>query len=672
MENEYTTFEDPLTLDLKDDVFVEVIDQRIDNAKAWYKKNKDLLERQKKNKDYLFGRQIDEKEFADYAARYIDNVIYEGEAYIKPIALSRLPDLFVKPGNDTPESKEIAKNITEVINSDLRKRENRKVLAMAFKHHPVYFIGCIKYRWDPEKGKDGDYCFEVVHPDNLVLDPVASNNPDDMSFVAETVSMTVKEAVMRFPDKEQELYNELQGDGTFGDGDEIKEAKLATKIKIKEVWFTWYEKKEDKYKRIEGVAWKYKKLLLKKMKNPNWDYEGDERLFVLDEAQEHQDVPEEDFIGSMVTGMPIEGLQQETVFHNHFENPRKPYILIGYDQWGEMPYDETSRLEQVLYLQDNINKRGRQITEMGDRARGKHVFSSDSGLKKEDIEDLDMADPNTDVFVHGKLSDVHTFIPGEQPSAPLFQEQDSSRMKVFAKMGVKDTTRGEVTTDTATTAQIAREADFGRIDDLTEETINYAAEEMGNAAMQMIKLRYTQEHLRRLLGKDGEVTFAKINRDMIEDGMEVTVHASGVDKIMRKREAFERAKMQLTDPLTFFEDTDAPNPKERTERLLAFNTNPAIYEAKYLKGMENTEQMAAALGQQPIEGQPQGGQQVMMDIAMLQQGQVPQPPQQLTAEYIQTLNNFLRSPEFTQLDPNAQQTAQQYARQLVESLRGSV
>jgi len=259
-------YQNPLQLDLPDDILCDNLDKRIIESKTWFKNNKRLYERQKKNVDYLFGRVLPER-MKIYESDFLDNAIYEAESSIKPIALSRMPDLIVKPGNDTPESKETAKQLSEVIDNDIKRREHRRVLALAFKHLPAYFTGIIKIRWDATKGQDGDYVFEVVHPDNVVFDHTAkSNNVDDMDFIAESLQLSVKEAVLRFPKKKDELLRALKIE------DDKNEMAMASKIKIWEVWFRWWERLEESYKPVEGVLWKYEKVVLDKMKNPNWDW----------------------------------------------------------------------------------------------------------------------------------------------------------------------------------------------------------------------------------------------------------------------------------------------------------------------------------------------------------------------------------------------------------------
>jgi len=590
---------DPLKLELEDEELIRVINERINASNAFFNDKLFLKDRRAKNKEYYLGAQLNLTQLKTYNARYTDNLIYEAESTIKPIAMSRLPDLIVKPGNETEESKKSADDLTKVVNNDLRKRENRKVLGLAFKHLPIFLTGVLKAVWDPQKGDNGDYRFKTVHPDNIVMDHTAmDNDTEEMDFIAEATEQSIKEILMRFPNKSDDLLSALK----FTDADKQNEKKLASKIKIWEVWFTWWDSSKDdstgemKWERIEGVVWKYDQLVLGKMRNPYWDWEGKKRQLNEEEMRKLVFGDDEDVAGS------------DVFYFNHFKDPQKPYFFMGYDQLGEHPVDATSRIEQVLLMQDNVNKRGRQITQMNDRAKGKHVSSVDSGLDKAQIEDMDMADPDEDILVDGDLRAVHTFIPGTPAPAQLHQEQELERNKAFAKMGAHSTTRGEMRTDVATTNQILREADFGKIDDLVEETINPAAEWIANWTMQFIKLFYTKEHMRKILGDDGEVTFTRIDRDLIEDGMEVIVSASGVDKIERKREAFERARLKLTDPLTFFVDTDSNDPIGRSDKLMTFLLSPELYHQKFVL-KRDTAEMGQQLNQEPVQAAPEQAQQ---------------------------------------------------------------
>lgn len=609
---------DPLHLGLDDEKFTNTAIKLLKNSREFFEK-KNLYERRKKNEKYYFGKQIEELEkknyFRENEARYMDNIIWESEATIKPIALSRIPDLIIKNAKETKESKFLGKKLTDVINNRLRKRENRQVLGMAYKHRPVYFVGVIKYLWDPEMGRFGDYKFDWVHPDNIDVDQTAtSNDVNKMNWIAHHYDMTAKEILMKFPEKKEEF---LKAAG-WTEQDVKDENKLLTSIRLTELWFTWYEEESDGWERIEGVAWLWtkKRLLFKKIKNPNWDWSGEKIIVKFDPQTKETTRPTEGEVREqLMTGNTNSGLMARRVYHNYFENPEKPFILLGYDQFGMQAYDETSRIEQVLYLQDNVNKRGKQITDMADHARGKNVFSTESGLTASDIEEIDMMDPQQDMLLEGEIGKVWSLIPGVQPTPALFEDQQLNRERVFAKAGAHGTTRGErEAQETATGRQILREADYSKQDDEVEDTINFAAERMARASLQMIKLRYTEQHLVRLLGEEGKLVFMQVSRDDVEDGMEVEVAASAVDKLRRKSEAYELASMQMIDPVSFFEDIEMPNPQERAERLMVFTLAPDLYLQQYVKERD-VNQMAQALNGAPPEGNPVQAREEIMQNA---------------------------------------------------------
>ena len=590
----------PLTLDLDDRTFVEVFDDLVAKSRAYFNE-RNLTARRQKNEDYFLGKQIEisekKNELKKYNARYLDNVIYESEKTLKAVAVSRVPDLIVKAGNDTEESRKVAEDLTEIINSRFRKRETREVLGIAYTHRPIYFVGVIKARWDDEKGRNGDYVFENIHPNNIEIDHTAVDL-EDMNWIVHYYELTVKEILMRWPNKKDDLFGELH----WGDVDSENEKKMATKLKIAEIWFTWYKKEGDKWTRIEGTAWKYGKCVFDKIKNPYWDWEGETQLFTYDvETKGKRRVEEDEFRTAFTYGIEIPNLAEEKVYHNHFEVPRKPFILMTYDNIGLTPYDETSRIEQSQFLQDNVNIRGKQITELAGLSKGKNVFSTESGLTAADVAAIDMADPNTDLLVDGEIDKVHRFIPGTQPSAALFQDQEINRERLFSKMGTNAALRGvRGGENTATQTQLFKESDYTRIDDEVEETINKAAEQMADWAMQFMKLFYTEEHITREIGENGNMVFSKMNRDLIEDGMEVEVSASSVDKLRRKKEAFDLAGMGLIDPLNFFRDIEASDPEGRTRALMLFQQQPQFYFQKYVEQLENSQQMAQQLGQVPL------------------------------------------------------------------------
>lgn len=569
---------DPMHLDLEDDELVSVIKDNIKSSIAYYDE-RGLKAKQEKNLQYYYGKQ-DLHKTSKKAKPYKENIIYEGMTRQKPIALSRMPDLTVKPGDDSPEAKRTARDLTGIFNSDVKKRTNRKLLGLAFKQEPIYYYAVIKAIWNPEKGDFGDYEFVNVHPDNIVFDHNCPNSDaNNMRFVSERAKFTLKELIMQFPNKEEEIKREFGWDSETHEG-KSDDMKMASPVNVWETWFHWYKMKKKESERIDGVVWMYGNLILKKMKNPYFDYQGRKKLFSK-EMTERNAFSIDDLFNTLD---PEE--DSDKVYNNYFQDPEKPYFFMVYENMGEQPISETSRIEQILEFQDSINQDGAMIADMNLRSRGKDIFdtaaiSSDT-LSKMDIYDVDKAIA-IDVPPNSSINNAHARIEQMPATQQMYKSMSDNRSKAFEMLGTGPATRG-LTNANATLGQeqMSREGDFGLIDDIVEDTINACAEWQANWSMQFIKLFYTKTHMRHILGKDGEVLHTKLTQDMVDNGMEVVVSASGVDKQRRARLAQENMKLGIGDPLSYYEDTEQSSPKERALRAMMAQGSPQMYIQQYL------------------------------------------------------------------------------------------
>lgn len=607
--------QDPLHLDLDDDRLVQVINDRIKKSQSYYK-TLDYYNRVEKITNYVKGDQLKDLPKDKFSLPYMENILFEAQMRNKPIALSRLPDLLASAGKEDEQSQDNAELLTDIINSDIQQEKNRFVLGMAYNQRPQWLFSVIKARWNPQLGQYGDYEFYNPHPKNIVLDhtcPVP--DPQRMEFIAERAEFSVKQIIMMFPDAKEKFLKYLNWEEIEGNEDR----KMASKYWIWEVWFHWYEEMEDpqtlekKWTRIDGVIWKYQNLILHKMKNPYWDYQGKRRVFDL-QPTEDKELSEDDVFRKL---FGEDESEQDTIYYNYFRQPQKPYYIMSYFRSGENPIDYTSEYEQVLAHQDMINAEGQQIFMMNSRTKGKFAFAGNK-IDKAEIERLKLHDYNQAIVLEGieNIGDAMQVFQGDPAPQQLYRSKQDNRAIGFEMMALNATTRGtrETGDETLGARQMMREQDFGVIDDIVEETINPAARWMSSWVFQLIRLFYTRPHMRRLKGKDGDMLHAVITQDLIEDGMEITVSASGVDKIKRMREAMEMAKMGIIDPLTFFEDIGANRAKERAKRAMLYKIAPQLYLQTYLEDPENP--------MMPPQMMPQG-------VGMEQQGmQQPMPPQQ--------------------------------------------
>jgi hypothetical protein len=273
----------------------------------------------------------------------------------------------------------------------------------------------------------------------------------------------------------------------------------------------------------------------------------------------------------------------DMVYYNYFKNPRKPYFFMVYESLGQDPVDATNRVEQILWFQDHINEEGEQIIQMNRQSAGKLLLNSDA-MKKDDIKSIDWHNTSQAISINGDdIGKAYSHI--SMPAAPqqLYQSKNENRNIAFEMLGVGATTRGLVSgSNTLGQDQMAREQDFGFIDDLVEETINEAAEWIAQWSMQFIRVFYTKKHLVDVAGPDGEALYVSITQDMIEDGMSAVVSASGVDKQLRRTMAVKNMELGIGDILSYYEDTEQSNPKERAKRAFLLKTAPMQYYQEYL------------------------------------------------------------------------------------------
>ena len=329
-----------------------------------------------------------------------------------------------------------------------------------------------------------------------------------------------------------------------------------------------------KWKKVSGVVWKFKKLILAKIRNPFYDWEGEMKLFERKEQEDMTENPNSDDIFESLFG----SLEERKIYRNHFAYPKKPYFIMTYNLFGEHPIDVSTDIEQVLDFQDNVNREGRQITDMNTRSKPKLVLSIDAYDKKT-VERLNTDNPNQTIMIEGDTRAGHNVI--QTPPAPrqIYESKLNNRSIAFEIMALNATTRGtrEPGDETLGAKQMMREQDFGVIDDEVDDTINACAEWMAGWAMQMIKRFYTKDKMITLEGKFGAIIFDRINQDLVEDGMDVEISASGVDKQKRKTEAFEMARLKMIDPYNFYKDIGINNPEGRTRDLLISTASPELY-----------------------------------------------------------------------------------------------
>jgi hypothetical protein len=528
-----------LSLPIEDKDLISILNDKISASEKFYDKKK-LKGKRKINEDFYLGDQLDESMIYDHQRpTYQNNMIWEDEERKIVMASNLLPDI-ICTGPDTDGIKTLQDTLTDRINND----GGRRVIKDGLRSHDINYTAAVKFRWDENKGDNGDYVYELCDIQQIVIDhtakiPQEGFTADNMDFIAEWIEEPLALVFSKFPDKKDELMNQLSYKN-------MTTKRYASKIKYLEVWFTWYTESGEI---MEGVCWKYKNTILGKAKNPNYDYEGYDHPFLKEDNS---------------------GFETKHVYNNFFDRPRKPYIFFSHQNLGKNPMDDTTAIEQTIPLQKIMNKRGRQITEITDNTVPKKVFGA--GITKEEAANV-TNDPNESLWLNTEdVTKAYGSIAGAPPSPMLLDDLNNSSMAIDSKFATHQATKGELNAIhmSGMARQLMMQGDITMADDVVTSVVNRVVWEMANWCCQMMKVFYDTDHYLRTMGDDGNQVKQVINSGLVVDGVKVDIKANTIDKKSRKDTAMALLPVKGIDPLSLFEDLGVPNPKERTKRLLSY------------------------------------------------------------------------------------------------------
>lgn len=539
-----------LNTGLSDEELNQIIDARVSESKTVYNMMK-LDERRKKNERYWLGHHYNQDEVQ--GLEFIDPVIYRNTEQRIRLAVGKTPDIIVVPGSDELNARQNAKKVERMLDIDISSKEKKRLLKNGLRHEHIYLIGITKASWNPNKGVGGDYEFRLCDPRKVLLShtgriPEEGYTSDNCDLILEIVEEPVAVVLAKFPGKANELKQLLGAD----DG-----SRLASTIKYQEGWYTYHD---ENGQILEGVFWRYNHLVLRNIKNPYFDFEGYQKPIYKDGQIQR------DWGGQVIT---------EQAFRNFFERPRKPYILFSYENLGKTPIDDTTALEQAIPLQRNLNKAGKQIRDISDGITNKYAFNN---TITQDQARLVTSNPKEPIWLdtNEPVTNAVTNFTNAGPPAVLFQEKMDAINSIDALFNTQGSTRGEShAAESGISKQITREGDLVSTDDMSDIVLERVVEEMGGWAIQLSKMMYVDAHFKSKSGKDGAVIQEIIQRDMIDDGISISVRGSITDKATARNMAINLGSAGAIDPMTMFEEMDAPNPKERTERLLKFKMGEA-------------------------------------------------------------------------------------------------
>lgn len=468
----------------------------------------------------------------------------------------------VLPANQQPESGAVASDLQDLFLEIYRKQKIKRKMIRGLRWVFLARMICLKVVWDGEKD---DFTTEVVDPRKVRFAHKATN-AYETDFAIEEIDTTVEQMLLRFPDKKDEILKRSGG------GKEERSIINQLSATYKECWINGGE----------WVVYQYQGRILKKERNPYWDWDGvlfnknELRTFALSE-----NLTEKKRILGGARKARSERMKESEKYTgyllNHFDRPMHPYIFDTLLAVQNAPVGETSRMQQARSLQNNVNKRKQQISDNASEANGRWKIDTKyvEGKTKGEFQAM-KSDPGGLIMGDG-VKDGVTIESGRDLPAIVREDMLHSIQEIDAIFGSMPTFRGEGgQKETATGRAILREQSF-----MTQnEPIDMVDEihsQLYNWWMQMIRVNYTEKHLIKVIGRDRTTRVIEVLGDNIEDGIEVRVIPGQIlpkDRVFRSERALEAVKLGILYPLAYFEEAEFDNPMETAKKLEMYKANP--------------------------------------------------------------------------------------------------
>lgn len=521
-----TTNEPTLDLNLEDsgETLIAKLELMISHSRAqWERADVDsfnLTSQRALNNRYYRGEQSGAMTGL-YNSDYVDNELFIGVQSIIAYVTSSTPSCEIAPMDSETPSEVMAEQLELAISSHSEKWRLRKLLKVVVRNMYINKVGVLKLSYDPSLN---DIKPTAVDPNRLILD-YNCRQLDNPRFVCEVCDCRRSELIRRFPKKRAEIEQRIGSGGI---------------VHYKEVWYT--DDNGD-----ECVAWYYGGLLLDAIRNPNFLYDG-------------------------------EGLNVVNVA----DRPPKPYVFFNYINDGNHLIDYTTPLEQAIPLQDDLNRRGRQITDNTDTANSILAVNARAVTDEMDKR-MQKRAPNTVIRLNHlddgvPIGNLITEIPPHTLPNYVVNDRQELRRAIHDVLGTPSQFRGS-DSDKANTlgeAQMLKSQASGRQDEVVQ-AVEDGMSDYFKLLVQMMKVYFNDDTKYVAKDNDGKFVRIELNRTTIPDVASIAVESGSTlkhDKRRREEVAVSMAKMGLIDPYNFYRDLDLKDADKRYETLVKFKADP--------------------------------------------------------------------------------------------------
>ena len=517
----------------------------------------EMLTKQKVSEEYYKGNQTDRDLIPNYLSNTVENRIFEAVETIAPITTASAHHFLVLPGSDDEKSMDKANKLSKVLERKYQTLEMQRKLEQVVRHIMLYRFGLMKWCWDEVKD---DIDVKVIDP-RLILIPKMRLDPHELPYKMEIQEYTKGEMEEYFPNIK---IDEVSSESSIDVGETTKKKKM---YRVYEVWTS------------EMVAWICNDKVLDKKANPYWDFEGEEKSYLNIEKKIK--------------------ISKKLVFSNHLDRPTDPYVFFTTFDISDGPVAPVSLVEIGIPIQDAINVQKRQIIDNLRRLGNGQVKVDSDAMSQEEAENITN---EVGLIIRGEGVSSQNKVSRE-PGVPLpaghFENLSHSETVFDNLMGVHGATRGNAQANTLGQDMLSRQQDYTRVDLITR-ILNRGVARLANGLVQLMRMFYDEGKVIKILGEDGAVEFVKLNKDDIQDWIEIEVRSGQslpMDKVSIRTEAVQLWQLGALDPVSLFERLEFTNPEKFASRLVAWKQGQLSQETQMkLQAEMQMAQMNAQLG----------------------------------------------------------------------------
>lgn len=513
---------------------------------AWLRESRpyhdELLMHQEKCLRYYAGDQTDRAQIQSYNSDVVYNRIFEGTETLVPIITGSAHQFLALPGTESEVAYKNANNLQKVLSRKYTDLEIQHLLEGVARDMILKRYGVLEWGWNIETD---DVCVWWIDPRQILI-PRLRCPAQELPYAGVIETYSEWDMKEYFPDVD---LNDLR----MG-----KSAEVSLNVTVPD------QTSEDVYtivqwKTPEYWAWIQGDVVLKRIPNPYWDYQGETESYNTAKLNKK--------------GQPIK--KKTLKFYNHLDKPVINLVFFTPFVTGESPIANTSLAEVALPISDDINVQKRAITNNTIKVGNGQVYIDSDALPQEIIDQI-TSEPGL-VLVGKNLASENRI--RRDPGLPLpeahFANLQSSMAAFDNIFGTHADTRGSGGGDTLGGQIINRQQDLSRIDQLTRE-VNRGMNQLVDGLVQLMKMFYDAPHLMHILGEEGTLELLKFSRTMIDDGTVIETKSGTpilLDPVAKSNRAIQMWQLGAIDPESFFKEMDFADPREMAQKLWAWKNN---------------------------------------------------------------------------------------------------